>query len=102
QSEGYRVLLAEDGVQAVNIFQQEPHQIDLAILDLNIPKLTPYAVLERLVELDPNVRVLFSGGYFTEDLTNTDGHTTRVGTKQYHRDELIQMVRHSLARHNVK
>jgi CheY-like chemotaxis protein len=99
EAEGYRVLLAEDGVQAVNIFQQEPQSIDLAILDLNIPKLTPYAVLERLVELDPHVRVLFSGGYFTEDLTNSDGHTMGVVTKPYHHDELIQMVRHSLAKH---
>src|SRR5262249_54985304 len=95
QADAYRLLLPSDGTQAANICQQEPHQIDLAILDLNIPKLTPYAVLERLVEIDPQVRVLFSGGYFTEDLTNTDGHTMGVVTKPYHRDELIKMVRHS-------
>ncbi len=95
QAEGYRVLLAEDGSQAVAIYQQE--RIDLAILDLNMPRLSAYAVLERFVDLNPGAKVLFSGGYLTEDLTGDEGHTLGVITKPYRQTELVEMVRRALS-----
>ncbi len=101
QRHGYRVLLAEDGVQAVAMYQQEPQQIELVIIDLNIPRLTAYAVLERLMESDPHVRVLFSGGFMTEDLTAGQGHTMGVITKPYHQEELLEMVCRALAQRST-
>jgi two-component system cell cycle sensor histidine kinase/response regulator CckA len=97
ESEGYKVLLAEDGAQAVAIYQREPDRIDLAILDLNLPRLSAYAVLERFVEMNPSVKVLFSGGYLMEDLTGSQGQTLGVITKPYHQSELVEMVRRSLS-----
>ena len=67
EAEDYRVLLAEDGGQAIAAYREAEERIDLAILDLNMPRLTAYVVMERLLEIDPDARVLFSGGYFTED-----------------------------------
>jgi signal transduction histidine kinase/ActR/RegA family two-component response regulator len=96
QKQGYRVLLAEDGQDAVAIYRQEKEQIDLAILDLNMPRLTPYAVLERLLEIDPHVRTIFSGGYFSEDLTAAKGHILGVITKPYRQNELVEMVQRAL------
>jgi hypothetical protein len=55
--------------------------------------------LQRLLEFDPNVRVLFSGGYFSEDLTEEHGHTLGVITKPYRANELGEMVRRALASH---
>jgi two-component system, cell cycle sensor histidine kinase and response regulator CckA len=99
EAEGYRVLLAEDGGQAVAAYRDEKEQIDLAILDLNMPRLTAYVVMERLLEIDPEARVLFSGGYFTEDhATATElGHTLGVVAKPFSQREFVEAVRRALA-----
>jgi hypothetical protein len=72
QRYGYQVLLAEDGLQALEIYQQEKGRIDLVLLDLAMPRLSGDDTFRRLREIDPNVRVLLSSGYFPEDLTLTD------------------------------
>jgi two-component system, cell cycle sensor histidine kinase and response regulator CckA len=96
EGEGYRVLLAEDGGQAISAYREEKERIDLAILDLNMPRLTAYVVLERLLAIDPDARVLFSGGYFTEDQMAGEGHTLGVIAKPFSQDELIAAVRRAL------
>ena len=75
EDRGYRVLVAEDGVQTVELYRRAPERIDLVILDLNIPRLTADAVLAQLLELDPAVRVYFSSGYFAEDRCERWTHT---------------------------
>jgi CheY-like chemotaxis protein len=98
EAEGYDTLLAEDGAQAVAIYQRDHERIDLAILDLSLPRLSAYAVLERFVEINPAAQVLFSGGYLMEDLTGSHGHTLGVITKPYRQSELVQIVRRALSR----
>jgi CheY-like chemotaxis protein len=60
---GYRVLTAGSGSEAIKIFRQDPAQIDLVILDLIMPELNGGETYERLKEIDPLIRVLFSSGY---------------------------------------
>jgi len=98
EAEGYEVLLAEDGAHAVAVYQCDHERTDLAILDLNLPRLSAYAVLERFVEMNPAAKVLFSGGYLMEDLTGSHGHTLGVITKPYRQGELVQIVRRALSR----
>jgi CheY-like chemotaxis protein len=97
EGQGYRVLLAEDGGQAIAAYRDEKERIDLAILDLNMPRLTAYVVLERILAIDPDAHVLFSGGYFTEDQMAGDGHTLGVIAKPFSQDELIAAVCRALA-----
>jgi PAS domain S-box-containing protein len=92
EAEGYQVLVAEDGVQAVEIFRQAPERIDLAIIDLDNP--------QRLVELDTDVEVLFSSALFSEDrpLGLGSDHCLGVISKPFFRQELLNMVQRVLAR----
>jgi two-component system, cell cycle sensor histidine kinase and response regulator CckA len=98
EEEGYQVVVAEDGVQAVKAFQQSPEQIDLVIIDLNLPRLTGDAVLKRFLELDPNVEVLFSSGYFAADHHEGGSHMAGIIRKPYSRQKLIESVQHALVR----
>jgi two-component system cell cycle sensor histidine kinase/response regulator CckA len=99
EGQGYRVLLAEDGGHAIAVYREEKERIDLAILDLNIPRLTAYVVLERLLEIDPEARVLLTGGYVTEERSANadDTHIVGVIAKPFSQDELIAAVRGALA-----
>ena len=53
---GYRVLLAEDGREAVEVYEREGGRIDLVVLDLTMPRLSGREALRRLREIDPGVR----------------------------------------------
>jgi DNA-binding response OmpR family regulator len=44
--EGYEVLTAKDGIEALDFFNSEP--VDLAILDVNMPKLNGFKLLNKI------------------------------------------------------
>jgi CheY-like chemotaxis protein len=94
QRYGYRVLLAEDGLEALQVYRQHAEPIDLVILDLVMPRLSGHDTLRQLQQLDPRVRVLFSSGYSAEQVTETiqDGVLGFVH-KPYRPQELAQKVR---------
>ncbi|MCC8168521.1 MAG: response regulator transcription factor [Clostridiales bacterium] len=49
QNEGYEVEEAQDGIQAVAMLRQpQPHQFDLCLLDIMMPGMDGYQVLQQL------------------------------------------------------
>jgi DNA-binding response OmpR family regulator len=46
--EGYNIFTAEDGIQALDIFQNK--DIDIALLDIMIPKINGFKVLQKIRE----------------------------------------------------
>src|SRR5262249_23767733 len=61
--QGYTVLVARDGMDAIEIFKQHPGNIDVAFLDLSMPGLSGEETLRELTKLRPALRVLVSSGY---------------------------------------
>jgi two-component system response regulator EvgA len=57
------VLEASDGVKAVDVYRQSFPPPNLVILDLDMPVLTGEETQERLLAVDPNVRILFVSGH---------------------------------------
>jgi len=60
---GYTVLTATDGQEALRLFEERADDVDLALLDVVMPKLSGRAVFERIQQRRPQTRVLFSSGY---------------------------------------
>ncbi len=63
---GYTVLAAADGDEAVALFEQHADEIDLALLDVVMPKLNGMEVCSRLKLVNPEVEILFCSGYSAE------------------------------------
>jgi len=61
--EGYSVLVASDGVEAVSLFEGSAERIRLAILDDVMPKLSGRAVLDRIRGKSPSLPVILCTGY---------------------------------------
>lgn len=57
EEEGYRVLLARDGKEAVDIVQAE--RPDLAILDIWMPRANGFDAAERIAAVVPGIPVIF-------------------------------------------
>lgn len=56
EEEGYRVLLARDGQEALDLVQSE--RPDLAILDIWMPRVNGLEAAERIAGMDPDTRVI--------------------------------------------
>ncbi|MGO9571804.1 MAG: response regulator, partial [Desulfomonilaceae bacterium] len=77
---GYRVIIAEDGRKAVEVYETEKNSISLVILDLIMPKMSGRRCLEELLKVEPKVKVLISSGY--SDAENRD-ELIQVGAKGF-------------------
>jgi two-component system, cell cycle sensor histidine kinase and response regulator CckA len=60
---GYAVLTASDGEEAIGICDARGRDIDLALLDVVLPKLGGKAVYERVKDQYPRMRFIFASGY---------------------------------------
>jgi CheY-like chemotaxis protein len=63
ESQGYTVLIARNGEEALQIFQKHRGPIHLLVSDLVMPKMSGHQLAERLVSLQPNIKILYISGY---------------------------------------
>ena len=61
---GYSVLGAGDGQEALDLFNKNKNNLDLVILDMNMPGMDGAAVYDRLKKIQADVKVLIASGYF--------------------------------------
>ncbi len=64
---GYRVLLAQDGRDAIRIFCEKKDSLSLVMLDLVMPVMDGEETLAKMKEIDPEVPVLLCSGYSKEE-----------------------------------
>jgi len=95
---GYTVLIATNGKEALHEFNKEKSRISLVILDLIMPEMGGKECLQKLLEIDPNVRVLFASGYSSDALMAepTDMGARGFITKPFRVQELLYQVRRIL------
>jgi len=66
---GYRVLVAEDGLEALELARRERGRIDLLLTDVVMPGMNGRALRDALLQSYPELRVLFMSGYTGDVLT---------------------------------
>lgn len=92
---GYKVFCAENGECALNMYQDNLSEIDLVILDLNMPGMGGYKCMQALLEIDPEAKVLIASGYSTDYHAKqalSSGAVSFIG-KPYHLQEMARKVR---------
>ena len=70
QKLGYSVLLAENGLDAIEIYAANPDCIDLVLLDMIMPKAGGHQTFYAIRELDPEANILLSSGFVSEEEVN--------------------------------
>jgi DNA-binding NtrC family response regulator len=70
QELGYSVLLAENGLDAVEIYRDNPNEVDLVLLDMIMPKQGGHQTFYQLRALDPEANILLSSGYVSQEEVN--------------------------------
>jgi two-component system cell cycle sensor histidine kinase/response regulator CckA len=96
---GYRVLLADGGRAAVEVYEDVDGMIDLLLTDVIMPDLTGPVLAERLRARQPNLQVLFISGFHDADMVQrfvTNRGFTLLA-KPFTMDALLRAVQDSLA-----
>ncbi len=60
---GYKIMTAQSGKKALELYREHPGEIQLVILDMIMPEMNGKETLVKLMETDKDVRVLLSSGY---------------------------------------
>ncbi len=63
ESCGYRVIEAQNGIEALELFKENSAKIDILMTDIVMPKMGGKELAENLRKLSPDLPILFMSGY---------------------------------------
>lgn len=66
QSSGYVAWAAKSGEEALEMLSRRETDVELVILDLNMPGMGGFKCLEEVLRIDPEAKVLIASGYSSE------------------------------------
>lgn len=95
---GYRVLLAKDGQEAVQLFHQEQSNIDGLVLDVEMPRMDGVEAFRRIRQENGQIPTLFCS-VFAREALNLEGPLEVVDflAKPYEAEELLSKLQRLLS-----
>jgi PAS domain S-box-containing protein len=79
EQQGYQMVVAASGTEALELAQNHPGRIQLVITDVVMPQMGGQQLAERLKALRPNIQVLYVSGY-TESVVVRTGSLAKGDT----------------------
>ncbi|MEI7685715.1 MAG: response regulator [Planctomycetota bacterium] len=98
ESNGYVVLTANNGKEAIEIFDASQAAIDLVLTDVVMPEMGGRELVDHLRQKSPGIKVVFTSG-FTDDAMIRYGILQSAGTflqKPFSPNNLVRKVRETL------
>lgn len=95
---GYEVILAKNGLEALEIIKKRNGFIDLVILDMIMPEMNGHECFVAMKKIKPDLKVIFSTGYMNEpefERLKEEGIKTII-LKPYRYSELSRVVAEAL------
>jgi CheY-like chemotaxis protein len=92
QTEGYRVIEAGDGQQALALLDQDELDIALVITDIRMPRMDGYELAERITVRPSPLPIIFISGYDQGGISLPGS----IFAKPFSMDALLQEMRRLL------
>jgi len=90
---GFRPLLALDGVEGLQLFEQHADEIDVVVLDWHLPAQSGQKTLAELLQRRPGLRVVLATGDHDAELSPSDrAHIACLLLKPFSVSELMLAV----------
>jgi two-component system cell cycle sensor histidine kinase/response regulator CckA len=102
-AQGYRVLAAQDGMEALQVAQEHEGPIHLLITDVVMPRLSGKALADELRSSRPQMGVLYTSGYTDNAIVHHGVLDEGVHflSKPFELEALARKVREVLERHSL-
>jgi CheY-like chemotaxis protein len=100
ESSGCEVVLATDGVDALDAYRREWGRLDLVLLDMVMPRMGGLETFRRMIGMDRGARVLLCTGYADNDKAQRALKEGALGLlpKPFTMTELLSRIDRILAR----
>src|SRR5438046_2803450 len=99
EANGYKVLTAQSGKEAISLFEANKDRIPLVLTDLMMPGMDGAAVIRMLKSIDPNLRAIGASGLglnndggYRADSTSTNTDFNAFLNKPFHVDLLLRTL----------
>ena len=98
QAYGYKVILAEDGEDAIKKFMDNKDKIQLVMLDMIMPRKSGKEAYDEIIKLRPDMKTLFSSGYTADRIDKDSLHKEGVDfiMKPVSPKDLLKKIREML------
>jgi signal transduction histidine kinase len=95
---GYKVLTAENGEQALELYREQKNEIGMILLDMIMPGMGGEICLQELLKMDPEVKVVIASANKPEQEGREQAEAQAYGflRKPYLGDDLLKTVREVL------
>ena len=96
---GYAVIEAQDGVEAVSLFQKHQNDVDCVLSDLTMPRMNGWETLTALREKGADVPVILASGYDKDTVMAGDhpelpqGFLNKPYSKAALKDVLMEVIK---------
>lgn len=99
----YKVILAEDGLEAIKIYAQQKEQIDLVMMDSMMPNMDGVKAAQHILMMDKKAKIFFAtayekngttGRWLTQDAKELE--SVRRLQKPFTIEQLCQVIREEL------
>ena len=98
EREGYRVLRASDGAEAVEMHLRHKDEIAIVILDLQLPKMNGWEAFQMMRKTQPKLKALFATGFASPEIEAelAKGEIAGIIMKPYELDEVLKKISETL------
>ncbi len=93
EKNGYRVLIASDGAEAIPLYSQNRNKIKIVLMDMMMPVMDGPASVSKLREIEPQVRIIAVSGLTEGDkYANITGKVHAFLSKPYTTERLLKAI----------
>ena len=97
-SNGYKTLVANNGEEGMELYRQRCKEIDLVLTDMDLPGISGFAMFQKMLEMNPDVKLIFASGFVEPELKSW---MFSLGAKDffakpYRPDDLLVKIRKAL------
>lgn len=98
EKEGFSVLTARDGAEAVNVHNRHKDEITVAILDFGLASLNGWEAFQEMRKINPKIKGILASGYVAADaeLRLAKGELSGLLQKPYFGEELLATIKQAI------
>jgi len=98
EKEGFKVLTAKDGVEAVELHSRYKDRIGIALLDLRLAKLDGWEAFQRMKKINPKLKGILASGYVSAEVESrlAKGELSGVLQKPYFGEEVLSVIKQAI------
>lgn len=97
ESRGYKTLLAENGLEGVELFRKNTERIAAVVMDNSMPGMDGFEAANEIRKIDPNCRIIMQSGLPSSDKSESSPTGSVFLPKPFTEQQLLQTLHQVIA-----